>query len=74
MQTGKGRFNLTYEGETLSGEATRVDGDARRGVASAYGPTGTFMSCDYQMNSPRQGAGTCTLSNGAKYQVHITSS
>jgi len=25
------------------------------------------------MNSPRQGAGTCSLSNGAKYQVHIGS-
>lgn len=73
MMTGKGRFQLTYEGETLSGEATRVDGDARRGVASAYGPSGTFMSCEYQMNSPRQGAGSCTLSNGAKYQVHIGS-
>lgn len=73
MMTGKGRFQLTYEGETLAGEATRVDGDARRGVASAYGPTGTFMSCEYQMNTPRQGAGVCTLSNGAKYQVHIGS-
>ncbi len=73
MMNGKGRFNLTYQGETLSGEATRVDGDARRGVASAYGRNGTFMSCEYQMNSPHQGAGTCTLSNGAKYQVHIGS-
>ena len=73
MMTGKGRFQLSYQGETLSGEATRVDGDARKGVASAYGPTGMFMSCEYQMNSPRQGAGTCALSNGAKYQVHIGS-
>ncbi|MEX0637983.1 MAG: hypothetical protein WD155_04525, partial [Burkholderiales bacterium] len=45
MMTGKGRFQLTYQGETLTGEATRVDGDQRRGVASAYGPTGMFMSC-----------------------------
>jgi hypothetical protein len=73
MMTGKGRFQLTYQGDTLTGEATRVDGDARKGVASAYGPTGMFMSCEYQMNSPRQGAGTCSLSNGAKYQVHIGS-
>jgi len=73
MMTGKGRFQLNYQGETLTGEATRVDGDARKGVASAYGPTGMFMSCEYQMNSPRQGAGTCSLSNGAKYQVHIGS-
>ena len=73
MMTGKGRFQLNYNGETLTGEATRVDGDARRGVASAYGPSGIYMSCEYQMSNPRQGAGTCTLSNGAKYQAHIGS-
>ena len=68
---GKGRFQLMYRGETLSGEATRVDGDARRGIASAYGSSGTFMSCEYQMQTARQGAGNCTLSDGAKYQMHI---
>ncbi len=73
MMTGKGRFQLSYKGEMLTGEATRVDGDARRGVASAYGPSGTFMSCEYQMNNPRQGAGTCTFSDGARYQVHVGS-
>jgi hypothetical protein len=71
MMTGKGRFQLLYQGDTLVGEATRVDGDARRGVASAYGAGGAFMSCDYQMHTPRQGAGTCTFSNGAQYKVHI---
>ena len=69
MMTGKGRFQLQYMGETLIGEATRV-GEGR-GVASAYGPGGTHMSCEYQMNSPRQGVGTCTFSNGAQYKVHI---
>jgi hypothetical protein len=73
MMTGKGRFQLNYKGEVLTGEATRVDGDARRGVASAFGNSGTYMSCEYQMSSPRQGAGTCTMSNGAKYQAHIGS-
>ena len=73
MMTGKGRFQLNYRGETLTGEATRVDGDARRGVASAYGQSGSFMSCEYQMHTPTQGAGTCAFSNGAKYQVHIGS-
>jgi hypothetical protein len=29
------------------------------------------MSCEYQLNTPYQGAGTCTFSNGAKYQMHI---
>jgi hypothetical protein len=71
MMTGKGRFQIQIAGEILSGEATRVSNDERRGVASAFGSGGTSMSCEYQMNSPVQGAGTCTLSNGARYQAHI---
>jgi hypothetical protein len=71
LMSGKGRFLLDYKGEVLSGEATRVSGDERKGVASAYGPAGSYMSCEYQMNSPYQGAGTCTFSNGARYNVHI---
>lgn len=71
MMTGKGRFQVNYRGETLTGEATRVSGNERKGVASAYGPTGAFMSCDYQMSSPLQGAGTCTFSSGAQYQLHV---
>jgi len=71
MMNGKGRFQLDYQGEVLSGEATRTSGDERRGVANAYGARGTYMSCEYKMNTPYQGAGTCTLSNGAKYEVHL---
>jgi hypothetical protein len=71
MMTGKGRFQLHYAGELLSGEATRVSGEERKGIASAYGPSGSFMSCEYQMNTPMQGAGTCSFSNGARYKVHI---
>jgi len=71
MMTGKGRFQLNYQGETLTGEATRVSGDDRKGVASAYSPNGAFMACEYQMNSPQQGAGTCNFSSGAKYQLHV---
>lgn len=73
MMTGKGRFSFNYKGETLIGEATRVANDERRGIASAYGPRGTFARCEYQMSSPRMGAGTCSFSNGAEYQVHIGS-
>ena len=71
MMTGKGVFNVSYLGEVLSGEATRVSNEERRGVASAFSPQGMFMSCEYQMNTPYQGAGTCTFSNGASYQMHI---
>jgi len=73
MMSGKGRFQFTYQGESLVGEATRVSGEERRGVASAYGSRGTFARCDYQMSTPYQGAGTCTFSNGASYQLHIGS-
>ena len=71
MRSGKGRFNLNYKGDSLTGEATRVSGDERRGIASAYSSSGAYMSCEYQMNNPRQGAGTCTFSNGATYKLHI---
>ena len=71
MMTGKGFFQLNYKGEVLQGEATRVPGDERRGMANAYGQRGTFMTCDYRMTTPYLGTGTCSLSNGAQYQVHI---
>ena len=71
LMGGKGRFLLDYNGELLNGEATRVSGDERKGVASAYSPAGSYMSCEYQMSTPLQGAGTCTFSNGARYRVHV---
>lgn len=71
MMNGKGRVQLTYRGEMLVGEATRVSGDDRKGVASAWGPSGSFMSCEYQMSAPVRGAGTCIFSDGARYQVHV---
>lgn len=71
MMTGKGRFQVNYQGEVLIGEATRVSNEERRGVASAYSPKGAFMSCEYQMNTPYQGVGNCTFSDGARYQMHL---
>ena len=71
MMNGKGRLQVTYRGELLTGEATRVANDERKGVASAWGPNGSFMSCEYQMSSPLRGAGTCSFSDGARYQVHV---
>ena len=73
MMTGKGRFQLDYRGETLVGEATRTPGDEAAGIANAYGERGTYMSCAYRMTTPYQGTGSCNLSNGAKYQVHLGS-
>jgi len=73
MMTGRGRFTFNYQGELMVGEATRVSNDERRGLASAYGPRGTSARCDYQMSTARLGAGTCTFSNGAQYQLHVGS-
>jgi hypothetical protein len=73
LMSGTGRFQFHYQGELLAGEATRVSGDERKGIASAYGQRGTFARCEYQMNTPSRGAGLCTFSNGAQYQVHIGS-
>jgi len=69
--TGKGQFVLEVDSDLLRGEATRVRGDERRGIANAYGTKGTTMSCDYRMTSAYQGTGTCALSNGARYTVHL---
>lgn len=66
-------FQFNIQGEVLTGEATRVSGDERRGIASAFGNRGTSVRCEYQMNTPLQGAGTCILSNGAQYTIHIGS-
>ena len=71
LMNGKGRFQIAYRGEMLTGEATRVSGDDRKGVASAWGPNGSFMSCEYQMSTLVRGAGTCNFSDGARYQVHV---
>src|SRR5437868_11555104 len=71
MMNGKGRLQLAYRGEQMIGEATRVANDQSKGVASAWGPNGSFMSCEYQMSSPARGAGTCSFSDGARYQVHV---
>lgn len=70
---GRGEFHLAVAGEMLSGEATRMAGGSRRGVANAYGARGTYMNCQYQMNSATQGSGECTMSNGGRYQLHIGS-
>ena len=53
-----------------------VYGDGRmpagqRGIASAAGPRGMFVNCEYALTAPNRGAGACLFSNGAKYQVHF---
>ncbi len=71
LMTGRGVFNVSYLGEVLTGEATRISNEERRGVASAFSPKGMYMSCEYQLVTPYKGAGNCTFSNGAAYRMHI---
>lgn len=46
-----------------------IDGSLKNYVRIKF--AGSFMSCEYQMHTALQGAGTCMFSNGAKYKVHI---
>lgn len=54
LMTGKGRFQVNYMGELLTGEATLVSNEDRRGVASAFRRKSMYMSCDYQNMPPRR--------------------
>jgi len=68
---GRGHFSTAIQGETFTGEATRMAGSARDGVANGTGSRGSYLSCRYTMNSPTLGTGSCRLSNGALFTMHI---
>ncbi|TAG47073.1 MAG: hypothetical protein EAZ30_10845 [Betaproteobacteria bacterium] len=68
---GRGQFAVTVGAETFTGEATRSPGRSNSGVASAAGSRGGFLTCQYTMSSPTQGVGTCSLSSGAAFRMHL---
>ena len=68
---GRGQFSTAIHGETFTGEATRLAGSSREGVANGAGSRGSYLSCRYTMNSPVLGTGSCRLSNGALFTMHI---
>lgn len=68
---GRGVFSTTINGESFSGEATRKAGSSREGMASGAGSRGSYISCEYQMNSATLGMGKCKLSNGAEFTMHV---
>jgi hypothetical protein len=68
---GKGGFTVSINGESFSGEATRSNRSQREGVANAMGSRGATLSCTYALNTTTQGSGQCTVSNGARYQLHL---
>ncbi len=71
MLDGRGQFSVTVGAETFTGEATRTPNKSNAGVASGAGSRGGFLTCQYTMSSPTQGVGTCSLSSGAEFRMHI---
>ena len=67
----RGHFTTVMNGEQFQGEATRVPGSRREGVANASGSRGGILNCRYTMNSDTLGAGVCTLNNGATFTMHV---
>jgi len=70
---GRGHFSTAIGGESFTGEATRLAGSPREGVANGAGNRGGYINCRYTMNSPTLGTGTCRLSNGASFTMHVGS-
>ena len=70
---GRGHFSTNIMGESFSGEATRTAGSSREGVANGAGNRGGYINCRYTMNSPTLGTGTCRMSNGAVFTMHVGS-
>lgn len=68
---GRGSFNATISGEAFAGEATRRAGTTRDGLANGSGNRGGYLNCQYTMNTATQGTGTCRLSDGAQFTMHI---
>lgn len=68
---GRGTFSTAINGENFSGEATRTGAYSKEGVANGAGNRGSYISCRYQMNSPTLGTGSCRLSNGAQFTMHV---
>lgn len=70
---GRGTFTTVINGENFSGEATRVNGSSREGVANGAGNRGSYINCNYRMNSATLGSGQFKLSNGAVFTMHVGS-
>lgn len=69
-QSGHGTFRASIGGEPYSGDATR-NANSRSGKANGASAGGRYVSCDYTMNSDTVGTGTCRLSTGETFAMHI---
>lgn len=70
-QNGHGTFQAAIGGEQFSGDATRMP-NSRRGRANGSAVSGRYVACEYEMNSTTLGAGTCQMSTGAVFSMHIS--
>lgn len=70
---GRGYFTAAIGGEQFQGEATRVAGSQRNGIANASGSRGGMLVCRYTMNSATLGTGDCVLNGGAAFKMHVGS-
>jgi hypothetical protein len=68
---GRGTFSTNINGETFTGEATRIANGSREGIANGAGNRGSYINCRYQMTSSSLGSGQCRLSNGALFSMHV---
>lgn len=69
-QNGHGVFNAYIGGEQFTGDATRAL-NSRTGKANGSSASGRYIACDYSMNSATLGTGTCKMSTGAVFSMHI---
>ena len=69
---GRGTFSTTINGESFTGEATRLTtSSSREGLANGAGNRGSYINCRYQMSSATLGTGQCRMSNGAQFTMHV---
>jgi hypothetical protein len=68
---GRGYFTTNIHGESYSGEATRVAGSSREGLANGAGNRGGYINCRYTMNTATMGTGNCRHSSGASFTMHV---
>ena len=68
---GRGYFSTNIGGEAFAGEATRVAGSQKDGLANGTGNRGSYISCRYTMNTATLGTGNCRLNNGATFTMHV---
>ncbi len=64
-------FTANLSGKTFTGEATRSASHPKQGTANGTSSDGLYLNCQYEMNTAVRGSGTCRVSDGATFSIHI---